>query len=55
MFATQQDTEIAVKKLSKAKADLQATLDANTTLEGELHIAYGVMVCQNAEKKELTP
>lgn len=54
VLIAQQDVKTAFKKLSKAKADLQATLNANTTLKGELHIVRGIMERQNTEKKELT-
>lgn len=52
VFAEQQDAETVVKKLDKAKANLQAALDANIALKGELHIARGVMERQNTENEE---
>lgn len=49
-----QDAEIVKKKLEKVKAGLQAALDANSTLEAELHFAQTIEECKDAEKKELS-
>lgn len=43
VLTAQQGTEVTVKKLEKSQANLQAALQANTAMEGELQIARGVI------------
>lgn len=49
-----QDAAVVGKKLDKVKADLQATLDDNSTLKVELRVAYTIKELKVVEKKELS-
>lgn len=49
-----QNVKSIEKELKKVKTNLQATLDANSILEAELHVIHVIEECRNTETKELS-